>query len=207
MLNNKGKALLSGFLSAVLISFSGFSGKCENISEKVLRLHIIANSDTKEDQDLKINVRDRVLKDCEKIFNSKKNLEEAVETAEENLDIIIQTANDEVKKQGYNYPIKAEVIDMYFNTRHYNEVTLPAGVYKAVRITIGNGKGKNWWCVMFPPMCLPAAQEKKELEDVLNPEELDLVEGGEKYEIKFKALEVIKSLREWFSTSFALFSF
>lgn len=205
MFNNRAKALFAGFFSAILISFSGFSEKCENISEKVLRLHIIANSNSAEDQDLKIQVRDRVLKDCRKIFCSPKNLSEATKTATENLDIITNAANNAVKSQGYNYKIRAEVIDMYFNTRHYNEVTLPAGVYKAVRITIGSGKGKNWWCVMFPPMCLPAAQEKKELGDVLNPDELDLVAGGEKYEIKFKAVEILKSIQAWLVSGFGLF--
>lgn len=205
MFNNRAKALFAGFFSAILISFSGFSEKCENISEKVLRLHIIANSNSAEDQDLKIKVRDRVLKDCGKIFCSKKSLSEATGMVTENLDIITNAANNAIKSQGYNYKIRAEVIDMYFNTRHYNEVTLPAGVYKAVRITIGSGKGKNWWCVMFPPMCLPAAQEKKELGDVLNPDELDLVAGGEKYEIKFKAVEILKSIQAWFTSGFGLF--
>lgn len=202
MLNTKEKALLSGFFISILISFSGFCGKCEDISQKVLRLHIIANSDSIEDQDLKIKVRDSVLKNCSSIFDSKKDLSKAVKSAKENLDIILKTAKEEIKTNGYSYTVKAEVTKMYFNTRHYNEVTLPAGVYEAVRITIGEGRGKNWWCVMFPPMCLPAAEEKKELQDVLNPEELRIVEGGEKYEFKFKILEIFEEIRSWFSFMF-----
>lgn len=202
MLVNKEKALLSGFCAAVFILFSGFSGKCENISEKVLRFHIIANSDSDEDQTLKVNVRDRVLKDCSKIFELKKDLEESIIAAEENLDVILKSAEDEIQKRGYSYEVKAEIVDMPFSTRHYNEVTLPAGIYKAVRITIGKGRGQNWWCVMFPPMCLPAAQEKNELKDVLTPEELDLVDSGEKYEIKFKTWEIIESVRKWIYSIF-----
>ena len=206
MLNSKEKAVLSGFCIAIIVSFSGFFGKCEDISEKVLRFHIMANSDSLEDQNLKIHVRDRVLKDCEKTFRTPKNLDGAVTEAENSLDIILKSAEDEIIKRGYDYKVRVELTDMYFNTRHYNEITLPAGKYKAVRIILGKGEGKNWWCVMFPPMCLPAAQEKKELEDVLNPEELNLVESGEKYEIKFKILEIIWTIREWICSSFATFS-
>ena len=90
---------------------------------------------------------------------------------------------------------------MFFNARDYNDVTLPAGVYKALRITIGEAKGRNWWCVMFPPMCLPAAEEKSELSVALSPKELDVVENKSKYKVKFKILELIMKLKEFIKTN------
>ena len=91
---------------------------------------------------------------------------------------------------------------MYFNNRRYENVTIPAGKYDALRITIGKAEGKNWWCVMFPPMCLPAASEKNELEEVLNPDEMDLVEGEGKYKIKFKVVELVSGLKERYENIF-----
>lgn len=204
MLNVKEKALFSGFLIAILMSFTGFTGKCEKISDKVLRLHVIANSDSYEDQQLKLKVRDRVLKSCEESFSLSKDLNQAILVAKNNISVMAKAAEDEIKKNGYDYKVDVQIVKMHFNTRHYNEVTLPAGKYNAVRITIGEAKGKNWWCVMFPPMCLPAAQEQKELEDVLNHDEMDVVKGGEKYEIKFKAVEIFDGIREWFESIFKI---
>lgn len=206
MFNIKEKAILSGLLVSVLISFTGFSGRCQKISEKVLRLHVLANSDSQDDQDLKLKVRDKILKSCGEYFGSSKNLEEAMEIAKINIPLVLEEAKNEILSNGYNYDVKAEIVRMNFNTRNYGQVVLPAGRYYAVRVTIGEGKGRNWWCVMFPPMCLPAAQEKKELEDVLNPDEVDIVEGGQKYEIKFKLVEIFEGIREWFSWIFSIMS-
>lgn len=206
MLNIKERAILSGFLVAILMSFTGFAGKCEKISEKVLRLHVIANSNSEEDQALKLKVRDKVLKICEESFKKSEDLSQALDVANKNIYIILKAAQDEIKENGYYYNVNAEIVNMHFNTRHYSEVTLPAGNYNAVRITIGEAKGKNWWCVMFPPMCLPAAQEQKELEDVLNPEEMNIVNGGEKYEFKFKLVEILEEIREWIKCILKIFN-
>lgn len=199
MFNIKEKAMISGFLVSILISFTGFSGKCQKISEKVLRLHVLANSDSEEDQNLKLKVRDRVIRSCGDRLSSSRNLEEAIQVANVNVPFIVEEAKKEIFSNGYNYDVKTEIVRMHFNTRNYGEVVLPAGKYYAVRVTIGRGKGKNWWCVMFPPMCLPAAQEKKGLGDVLNPDEVDVVQGGRKYEVKFKLVEIFEGVREWFS--------
>ena len=205
MLNTKEKALLSGFLFAIFLSFTSFSGKCERISEKVLRFHIIANSDTQDDQELKLKVRDKVLSSCKEIFDAANNLDDAKRNAELNLDKIAECAEEEIKNNGYDYKVSAKLIKMHFNTRYYNEVTLPAGNYYAVRLTLGEGKGKNWWCVMFPPMCLPAAQEQSELEDVLNPDELDIVKGKKQYEFKFKIVEIFEGIRDWIRSVLPIF--
>ena len=96
-------------------------------------------------------------------------------------------------------------MSMYFNNRKYGDFTIPAGKYDALRITIGKAEGKNWWCVMFPPMCLPAASAKDELEEVLDPTEMDLVEGEGKYKIKFKIVELGVASKEYFDDTFKMF--
>ena len=100
-------------------------------------------------------------------------------------------------KNGYNYPVDVELKNTHFNTRVYDEVTLPAGNYDALRVIIGDGNGKNWWCVMFPPMCLPAAEEKCELSEVLDESELKIVSNKSRYEVKFKVVELFEELKNF----------
>ena len=92
---------------------------------------------------------------------------------------------------------------MYFSTRQYDSITMPAGDYDAVRVLIGTGEGQNWWCVMFPPLCLPVAQDHKQLADVLNASQMDIVEGGVKYEIKFKVVEWFEQIKATIESWFA----
>ena len=108
---------------------------------------------------------------------------------------IIDVAQKEVRKRGFSYPIKAEIVNMYFTNRVYDNITLPAGDYDALRITIGDGKGHNWWCVMFPPICINAAENNSKISDVLDYEETKLV-TDEKYEYKFKIYEIYQNLME-----------
>ncbi|MBQ2671766.1 MAG: stage II sporulation protein R [Clostridia bacterium] len=202
MKNTKVKALICGFIFSVLFSFTGFFNRCDCISSKIFRLHIIANSNSKEDQDLKLKVRDRVLKDFGEYFGGLDDLTVAKKLTRENIEKIKKSAKDEIILNGYDYDVDVCVTSMYFNNRKYGDFTIPAGKYDALRITIGQAKGKNWWCVMFPPMCLPAASAKDELEEVLNPYEMDLVEGERKYKIKFKAVELAVELKELFDGVF-----
>ena len=187
------------FLFAVLVSFTGFAQQCDGIRESVVRLHVLANSDSEEDQTLKLQVRDRVLKETEGLFSCAEGEADALQKARDALPIIQQAAEDEIALHGYDYPVKVEIGQSYFNTRTYDEVTLPAGRYDAVRILIGEGAGKNWWCVMFPPMCLPAASESAELGDVLDDSQMEIVENADCYEVKFKTLEIIEEICDWFA--------
>ena len=197
MRNIKVKALICGFIFSVLFSFTGFFNRCDCISSKIFRLHIIANSDSKEDQDLKLKVRDRILNDFGEYFNDLKDLTTAKKLTQENIEKIKKSARDEIASNGYDYDVNAYVTTMYFNNRKYGGFTIPAGKYDALRITIGKAQGKNWWCVMFPPMCLPAASAKDELEEVLSPDEMELIKNEEKYEIKFKSVELMVELKEF----------
>lgn len=195
-------AVACGLVFAALMSICGFSARCDRIRDKVFRLHILANSNSDSDQACKLAVRDRLLEEGALLFSGAENEQQAAAMAAERLPELQRAAQDEVYRQGFDYPVHVEVARCQFNTRVYEETTLPAGEYEALRVILGNGEGRNWWCVMFPPMCLPAASESGELSEVLDDDSMDVVEGGQKYEIRFKAVELYQSvsqtLKEWF---------
>lgn len=205
MKNIKLKALIFGFIISVLLSFTGFFSRCDCISSKIFRLHIIANSNSVEDQNLKIKVRDRILKDFGECFGGLNDLIAVKELTQANIEKIKEAAKDEIILNGYDYGVNAYVTSMYFNNRKYGNFTIPAGKYDALRITIGQAQGKNWWCVMFPPMCLSSVTAKDELEEVLTSDEMNLVENSGKYKIKFKAVELIAELKEYWEDTFVRF--
>lgn len=192
------KALFLAVILMMLCTITGFAGQCETISDRVLRLHVLANSDSQEDQALKLKVRDKILECSAYMLDDAQDLNQAEALTEQNLQDIQKAAQEEVYRQGYDYPVKVELTNMHFNTRVYETVTLPAGEYDALRVSIGEAQGHNWWCVMFPPMCLPAAEESKELQDVLDPGQMEIVEGGSQYEVKFKTIEVLEDIKSWF---------
>lgn len=192
------RAVALALVLSLVVSLCGFTGECTQIRERVLRLHVLANSNTEEDQALKLKVRDTVIATAANLFDTVSDEGEALVQAEQHLDEIQAAAQQRVYDEGYTYSVKAELCSMYFNTRHYDTVTLPAGVYDALRITIGEAKGKNWWCVVFPPMCVSAASEAAELSDVLDEEQQEIVTEPDKYEVRFKIVEVIEDLTERF---------
>lgn len=197
------KALLIGFVIAVIFSFTSFTAfaeQCEQIPNEIFRLHVLANSDSEEDQALKLKVRDRLLTETGELFNGCTTKKEAMNAAKANIDRLEQIAQDEINKQGYDYGVRVEVENVFFNNRQYDDITMPAGNYDALRVLIGDGAGKNWWCVLFPAMCLPAAEKRDgmpELEDVLSDEQMNAVEGNQ-YEVKFKTVEIYETVKSWF---------
>lgn len=193
-------ALLIGMAITIFCAgFLGFEESYNDITETVFRIHILANSDSEADQQLKLKVRDAVLEETSCIFEGKSSAEESAEAAENNLDKIKLTAERIIRENGYDYPVKCEVTDMDFDNRVYDTITMPAGHYKALRITIGEAKGKNWWCVMFPPLCLPAVTDideaLEECDGVFTVEELDMLQNPENYECRFYVLELIEKLK------------
>ncbi len=182
-----------------VITTLSFENSCEGIREKVLRLHVIAASDTVTDQSIKYAVRDEILRDGESLFHGSETVLQAEEKIGASLDLLQKSAENTLKKLGCDYPVNVVLGRTYFPTRQYESITLPAGYYNAVRVIIGEGKGKNWWCVMFPPMCLPAAaKDSPDLDDLLSEKEEQIVTGGEKYEIKFWFVEKYYELKEKF---------
>lgn len=190
-------SVLAALLIACILNISSFSEECRNIRTKMLRMHVIANSDSAEDQDLKLKVRDAVLAEGKEIFDGSVTAEEAQSKILPETERLHKAALDVIEKEGFEYDVKITVGSEYFNTRTYdNSVTLPAGYYTAVKVIIGEGEGHNWWCVMFPPMCLPAAVKECELSDVLEKDEVEIVEGGDKYSFKFKIVEIFEKISE-----------
>lgn len=180
--------------------------QCQAIRREVVRLHILANSDSQHDQELKLKVRDRLLTDGNSFLSMATNSEEALGALEENLPRLEALAEDTLQQNGCDLPVTCSLEQTFFNTRIYDTITMPAGNYTALRVIIGEGSGENWWCVMFPPLCIPAATDvtakEETLEDVLTNGQTDLVENGEKYEVKFKAVEwfqqAVDKCRQWF---------
>lgn len=191
----------ASFLAALLICFvlniSSFSEECRNIRSKMLRMHVIANSDSDIDQELKLKVRDAVLAEGKEIFDGSVTSDDAKSKILPETERLRKAALSVIENEGFSYDVKITVGNEYFNTRTYdNSITLPAGYYTAVKVIIGEGKGHNWWCVMFPPMCLPAASKECEISDVLEKDEVKIVEGGSKYKFKFKIVEIYEKISE-----------
>lgn len=166
----------------------------ENISQEVFRLHILANSDSEEDQSLKLKVRDKILYASEDLFLNCKSLNDVINVTKENIHHFENVANECIRENGYDYNAKVYVDKEYFNTREYEKITLPSGVYNALKIEIGEAKGHNWWCVMFPAICLPAVSDE-ELNSILSEEEMNLINRNSKYEVRFKIVEIYEKIK------------
>jgi len=192
------KSLCIAFVLTVIYSVIPFQTECEQISTEVFRLHILANSDSEEDQALKLKVRDALLEYTDKLFDDAKDRNDAENIAKENLETLQSVAQNTVYKNSCNYTVNAEVVKMYFNTRYYENYTMPAGMYDALRITIGSGKGHNWWCVMYPSICISSAIDNDEkVEKTFSENQQEIVRGNE-YEYKFKVVEIFEKIVSFF---------
>ena len=176
----------------VLVSVAQFDAGCEKIREDVLRLHILANSDSADDQYLKLLVRDEIVAVSENLFADCKSRSDAETAARANINLLQSAAEKVLVEQGSDYAVSVRVDDSHFDTRHYDDVTLPAGDYAAIQVVIGEGKGQNWWCVMFPQMCLPAAT--KQNKSLGKGDEI--VGNYQKYKVKFKVVEIYEWLKD-----------
>lgn len=193
-----GKALVCGFVMAVIASFFPFAAACGGLPENVVRLHVVANSDSEEDQSVKLLVRDAVLEEAAKWYGGAQSMDEASSQLCTHLQSLGETARTTLAENGMGYSAKVEMTEMYFSTRDYGTFRLPAGRYRTLRVTLGEGQGKNWWCVVFPSLCLPAAgEEQSDLLLSLPESEREIVENPEQFQVKFKAVELWESLREW----------
>ena len=194
-------ALMFGILVAV-VAGSWLTREQQELADSVIRFHVIANSDTEEDQALKLAVRDRVLEEAEGLYPEGATLEQAQAALEGHLNTLSAAGRAVVEEQGYDYPVTAVLEDCWFPTKEYEGFALPAGNYTALRVTIGEGKGQNWWCVAFPPLCLGAASETVDqaLEaGHFTSDQGALVTGdGESYVLKFKAMELLGEIQGFF---------
>ena len=191
-----GKALVCWFVLAALCSFFPFAAACGQLPRDVVRLHVVANSNGAEDQAVKLLVRDAVLEEAARWYQGAGSMEEASSQLCTHLQSIAGAARQVLGEQGVGYSATAQMTEMYFPTRDYGDFRLPAGRYRTLRVTLGEGAGKNWWCVVFPSLCLPAATQEEAL--LTLPEgERQVVEGGQDVQVKLKAVELWESLREW----------
>lgn len=190
-------SVFCGLLIAVLLSVTSFGASCGNIRNSVLRMHVIANSDSTEDQAVKLKVRDAVLEAGKNLFDGSLTAADAETVLESDKQALQSAAETVLRENGFSYGVRVEIGKDFFNTRTYDDkVTLPAGEYEAVRVILGEGKGQNWWCVMFPPLCLPAAEADATMEDVLPENEAEITERRPQYEARFKIIELFEKLSE-----------
>ena len=170
-----------------------------NLSTAVFRLHVLANSNSEEDQNLKLKVRDSLLNYMNGLCSNCSTKQEAISIANEHKDYFQKIAEQTIKENGYDYTAKINIDNFYFPTKNYGDISLPAGYYDALRVEIGEAKGKNWWCVMFPSLCFIDVSSgvvddnaKENLQDNLQKESYDIISDSKKPDIKlkFKLIEV-----------------
>lgn len=213
--------MAAGMVLTIIISNIGSvvrdGRELDELRDSVLRLHILADSDSKSDQQLKLMVRDALLDNSEEIFGNADSLEAAEKNARENLGLIKELAEETLRENGCTDSVSAELTDMHFDKRVYGDITMPEGEYRALRVTIGSAQGRNWWCVMYPPLCIPAACEytdnsedeetdaeadvtgeitddKDAEEEFFDESQRDILYHPEKYEIRFAFWDKLKSL-------------
>ena len=193
-------ALLIGCIVSIFFtSFTEFQGQCAQVRDNVLRLHILAPSDAPGDQALKYRVRDALLVQAQEWLTPPMSKAEAAEQIRAHLPQIEAVVRAEIAASGRTDSVQAEIVRMYFDTRIYDGIAVPAGQYDAVRITLGAGAGQNWWCVMFPPLCVPAAAKdntaEKGKEEESAPEEAQTADAmcalnaQPHYRVKFAVVE------------------
>ena len=201
ILNNKKNSKIGIILTLMLLlmiytiicAFSYVQAVSTDISDSVFRLHVLANSNSDEDQALKYKVRDNLLKYMNGLCSNCASKEEAIEIVTEHQDEFKQVALDTIHAEGYSYNVKINIGNFEFPTKQYGDISLPAGYYDALRVEIGEAKGRNWWCVMFPSLCfidvssgIVPEESKEELQNVLSDEEYSLISDSSNSSIKFK---------------------
>ena len=194
--------LLAALLFTMIFSLAGFEQKCNDLKQNVLRLHIIANSDSEKDQAIKLKVRDALLKESDGLFETVGNKQDAIDLVDKNRDYLVKIAKNVLAEEGKKQPVSISIGKTYFDTRVYDNFTLPAGEYDAVRVLIGKAEGKNWWCVMFPAMCIPAAEKEHKLTEAVNEKSAKIAENAPRYEMRFKIIELYESLKNKLKTAF-----
>lgn len=195
-------ALIAGVALAALAG-SWLGSEQDALADQVVRLHVVANSDSPEDQALKLQVRDAVLA-CSQPLLEGLDRERAIEMLTRELPRLGQAAADTVAQAGYDYPVRVSLGEDRFPTKTYEDFALPAGTYTALRVELGEGAGQNWWCVVFPPLCLASVTEtvaQTAAEGGFSAEEISLITGETQgYVVKFKAIELWEQLKAHFQS-------
>ena len=201
-LHKIGLIILLLFFYVYICSISYVCEVSNNISKSVFRLHVIANSDSDEDQHLKLIVRDNLIQYMNSLTTNIYSKEEAIKIAQEHKQDFYKIAINTIREKGYNYDVNIDIGNSYFPTKHYGDISLPAGYYDALKVEIGEAKGQNWWCVMFPPLCfvdmstgIVPEESKETIKDNLPEEEYALISetNNNSLNFKFKLIEFFYS--------------
>lgn len=206
--SNLSKFFIIFLLLAIFILLSANSyvnAVSSNIADGVFRLHVIANSDSVEDQNLKYKVRDALLDYMNSICSDVSSKEDAMNIASEHLEDFKAIAENVIYENNYTYPVSVEIGKYDFPTKNYGDVSIPAGIYDALRVKIGKASGKNWWCVMFPPLCfvdvssgIVPNESKELLQENMSTEEYDLLTNSSNnsdLNFKFKIVELFENIK------------
>lgn len=173
------------FLYIVLLSFNYSQALSYNLSDSVFRLHIIANSDSSADQELKLKVRDNIIEYMNTLTSSSSDKKDVISMVNNHLDSFKEIALNTIKENGYNYDVNIEIGNFHFPTKSYGDISFPAGNYDALKIEIGDAIGQNWWCVLFPPLCFVNSStgvvpddSKNTLKENINSESYEIISEG-----------------------------
>lgn len=177
----------------MVMNVVGFASDCADVRRDVLRLHVVGASDSQFDQSLKLKVRDAVLKKGGTIFEGTVTADKAEKIITPRIQELKAAAEAVLLENGCDYNVDITVGEEFFATRCYEDFTMPAGVYTAVRVNIGTAQGKNWWCVMFPPLCLPAAFA--DADAFFDDNEMKVITSSPEYEPRFKIIEIIETVK------------
>ena len=191
-----------------LLSFDYVKSVSNNLSNNVFRLHIIANSDSSEDQSLKLKIRDNIISYMNDLTSNYSNKKEVLTSVSNNINTFKEIALNTIKENGYNYDVNIEIGNFYFPTKSYGDISFPAGNYDTLKIEVGKAVGQNWWCVLFPPLCfinsstgIVADDSKNTLKENVNSEGYKIISEGNNEEsnesdikIKFKIIEFFNNL-------------
>lgn len=185
----------------LIYSISYANNVLADLSNSVFRLHVIANSDSDEDQNLKYLVRDELIHYMNNLCQNISSKEEAIQIANNHIDDFYAIAKETIAKNGFYYDVNISIGNFAFPTKYYGDISLPAGFYDALKVEIGEAKGQNWWCVMFPALCfvdvsngIVPEESKEELENALLTEEYNLISSqSEEYKLKFKIVELFEN--------------
>lgn len=189
---------LMALFAFVLLSLALGGREQRNLAEQVVRLHVLANSDSEADQALKLRVRDAVLAQAEPLLREVRSQEEAETALSGNLEALAQAGQAVAAQAGYDYPVRAELTTSYFPTREYEDFSLPAGYYRALRVEIGAAEGHNWWCVVYPPLCTVGVTQAEPASLGLNPDEIALItQEDTEYVLRFQCAEWWGELTSW----------
>ena len=172
-----------------------------NLEDSIFRLHVIANSNSEEDQNLKYKVRDNLIEYMNDIASNCKTKDDAIKIANKNINEFYRIAKKTIQENGFNYDVNIEIGNFNFPTKNYGDISIPAGYYDALRVKIGEAEGQNWWCVMFPPLCfvnvssgIVPDESKEILESELSDEEYNIISSNTTdIKIKFKLIEFLQN--------------